>query len=232
MPAIKACVFDAYGTLFDVAAAARDYAGALPTTDPLAKSWTALAETWRLKQLEYTWLRAVDGRHRAFWAVTEDALDYALEAHDIDAAAHRDGLLKLYRTLGAYPEAGETLRALRAQGFACAILSNGDPAMLADAVNGAGFADALDDVLSVESVGVFKPSAKVYALATERFSCARDEILFFSSNGWDVCSAAAYGFRTVWVNRRGAPLDRLGAAPDQIVADLSGATEIAAGIGA
>ena len=232
MTSIKACVFDAYGTLFDVAAAARDYAAGLPSEDPLKARWTDLSETWRAKQLEYSWLRAADGRHRDFWSLTEDALDYAMEAHAIDPGAHRGGLLALYRALGAYAEAGEALGALKSEGFACAILSNGEPGMLAAAVENAGFGPLLDAVLSAEEAGVFKPSGRVYDLATARFRCAPREILFFSSNGWDVCSAAAYGFRAVWVNRRGAPLDRLGATPDRIVSDLSGASALARELGA
>ena len=224
---MKVCVFDAYGTLFDVAAAARDYASTLPDSDPLTREWTALAETWRVKQLEYTWLRAASDQHSDFWSVTKDALDFALEAHRVPAEAHQDGLLQLYRRLGPYPEAGAALRRLREAGTPCAILSNGEPGMLAAAVENAGFSDMLAAVISVEEVGAFKPSPKVYALATERFRCDRGDVLFFSSNGWDVCSAAAYGFRTIWVNRRQAPVDRLGARPDHIVGDLSQAVEVA-----
>ncbi|MEL6978692.1 MAG: haloacid dehalogenase type II [Pseudomonadota bacterium] len=219
---IKACVFDAYGTLFDVAAAARSYAQGLPAEDPLQERWSALAESWRVKQLEYSWLRAADGRYRDFWALTGDALDYALEAHAIDAAAEapREALLALYHRLGAFPEAGAALSALKRAGAATAILSNGTPDMLSAAVAAAGFEDRLDAVLSADAVKAFKPDPKVYALATAEFGCEPEEILFFSANGWDVCSAAAYGFRGVWVNRRGAPTDRLGVALECVIKDL------------
>lgn len=226
----KACVFDAYGTLFDVAAAARDYAEALPPGDALRTVWPALAETWRLKQLEYCWLRSIDGRYRTFWTLTGDALDHALEAHGVDAARHRAGLLALYRTLRPYPEVRAALEAIRSHGAPLAILSNGDAEMLSDAVAAAGFSDLFSAVLSVEEVRVFKPHPSVYALAASRFDCAPSEILFFSANGWDVCSAAAYGFTTIWVNRRGAPLDRLGAAPTAMIDTLAQAPARAAAL--
>ena len=224
---MKVCVFDAYGTVFDVGSAARDYAATLPESDPLSSAWAMLAETWRVKQLEYTWLRAAAGRHRDFWAVTGDALDFALETHGVSAEAHRGALMTLYRTLGAYPEAGAALGRLKDAGRACAILSNGEPGMLTAAVEKAGFTTLFDAVLSAEDAGVYKPSPQVYALATAHFGRAPGEVLFFSANGWDVCSAAAYGFRTIWVNRRGAAVDRLDARPDHIVSDLTEAAAIA-----
>jgi 2-haloacid dehalogenase len=228
-PKIVACVFDAYGTLFDVAAAARDLAARRPDDAAFAAAWPALAETWRSKQLEYTWLRAITGSHRDFETVTADALDFALDAHELDPAALAAPLMALYRELGAYPEVRSALEALKADGRALAILSNGSPAMLDAAVAAAGLGELLpaENLLSVESVGVFKPHDSVYALATTRFDCAREAILFVSSNGWDVCSAAAYGFRTAWVNRRSAPVDRLDATPDRIVPTLSDLAAVA-----
>ena len=160
---IKTCIFDAYGTLFDVAAAAR-IAAAEPGREPVAAVWPALAENWRRKQLEYSWLRAVMGAHCDFWQVTQDGLDWAMAASGLADPELRERLLALYWELAAYPEVPEMLAALRARGMQTAILSNGSPAMLDGAVTSAGIGDLLDDVLSVESVGVFKPHARVYAL--------------------------------------------------------------------
>ncbi len=221
---IRACVFDAYGTLFDVAAAARACA-AEPGREALAARWSDLAATWRDKQLQYTWLRALADAHVDFWTVTQDALDYALEAHELTDAGLRDRLLQLYFELEAFPEVPDMLRRLKDAGKSLAILSNGEPKMLAAAAKSAGIADLLDDILSVESVGVFKPHPSVYALVEPRFGVGRDEVAFVSSNGWDACSAAAFGFRTFWVNRRREPVDRLAARPHEILSDLAALPE-------
>ena len=217
--AITTCVFDAYGTLFDVTAAARQAAGE-PGRQALAERWRKLATDWRLKQLQYTWLRAVAGAHADFWQVTQDGLDWALEANALDDPDLRERLLALYWELSAYPEVPTMLAALKSARFNTAILSNGSPEMLAGAVQSAGVGADLDDVLSVESVGVFKPDARVYAMVTERFACARDEVLFVSSNGWDAAAAAGFGFRAVWVNRAGEPMDRLPWKPERVLDDL------------
>ena len=216
----NAFVFDAYGTLFDVAAAAR-VAAAEPGRDTLAAIWPQLAENWRRKQLEYSWLRAVAGQHCDFWQVTQDGLDWALEASAVTGEATRKRLLDLYWELQAYPEAPQVLRDLRAAGMKTAILSNGSPDMLDAAVQSAQFSPLLDATLSVQDVGVFKPSARVYDMVGQRFGCAKDEVLFVSSNGWDAAGAAGYGFQTAWVNRAGAPVDRLYATPQHVVADLT-----------
>ena len=213
-------VFDAYGTLLDVDAAARA-AAAEPDAGRLAELWPALARDWRLKQLEYTWLRAVAGHHADFWQVTGDSLDWTLEAHGLTDEVLRARLMGLYRTLETYPEVPAALARVRERGLATAILSNGTPGMLADAVAAAGIADRLDRILSVEAAGIYKPAARVYALVEAAFGCAREEVLFVSSNGWDAAGAAGYGFRTLWVNRRGAPVDRLHARPDHVGADLT-----------
>jgi 2-haloacid dehalogenase len=165
----------------------------------------------------------VSGDHADFWTVTQDALDWALERHGLDGdAALRDRLLALYRELEAYPEVPAMLRALKDRGLTTAILSNGAPGMLADAVASAGIGDVLDDCLSVESVGIFKPARAVYDLVGHRFGTAPDQVLFVSSNGWDAAAAAAYGFTALWVNRKGEPLDRLPGRPAHILPDLSG----------
>ena len=224
---ITTCIFDAYGTLFDVAAAARS-AASEPGREIFARHWPAIAEKWRLKQLQYTWLRAVMGEHVGFWQVTQDGLDWALEAEGLgDDADLRERLLQLYWELEAYPEVPTMLAALKEAGKDTAILSNGAPDMLDGAVKSAGIGALLDDVLSVESVGIFKPARVVYDLVGQRFGCAPEEVLFVSSNGWDACAAAGYGFNTVWVNRAGDPVDRLPAAPDRQLTDLSGIPDLA-----
>lgn len=218
------CVFDAYGTLFDVSAAARTAAEA---DARLAGVWPVLAEDWRRKQLEYSWLRTVAGVHAEFWTVTRDALDWALEAHGLADLGLRVRLLALYRRLDAYPEVPRVLGALHGNGVPAAILSNGSPEMLADAVASAGIGALLDRVISVEEAGVFKPHRAAYALATAAYGCAAEDVLFVSSNGWDAAGAALFGFRTVWVNRAGLPADRLFAQPQHVVSDLTGLVEIA-----
>lgn len=223
---IQVCVFDAYGTLFDVTAAARAAADE-PGGAGLAAVWPRLAEDWRRKQLEYTWLRAVMGAHTDFRRVTEDALDWAMEAAGVSDAALRARLMALYDALAAYPEVADMLAALKADGFATAILSNGAPGMLASAVASAGIGDRLDAVLSVETVGVFKPARAVYDLVGAQFATAPDAVLFVSSNGWDAAAAAAYGFHTAWVNRAGLPMDRLTARPDHVLRDLRAIPDLA-----
>jgi 2-haloacid dehalogenase len=208
------CVFDAYGTLFDVDAAARQ--SAVPRD-----LWPRLAAEWRRKQLEYTWLRTVAGAHVDFWQVTQDALDWALELLALDDPALRAELLALYRRLAPYPEVPAVLAQLRAQGVRLAILSNGARGMLADAVSSAGFEGVFDAVLSVDSVGAYKPAPAVYDLVGAEFGCAPRDVLFISANGWDICSGAAYGFRTLWLNRAGAPRDRLHGAPQAEARDMS-----------
>ena len=217
----RAVVFDAYGTLFDVAGAARA-AAAEPGGEGLTGLWPQLAEDWRARQLSYTWLRSLMGRHADFAQVTADALDWTLERHGIADPALRARLLALYDRLPAYPEVHGVLTALSARGTPTAILSNGTPAMLASATGAAGIAGLIGRVISVETVGVYKPAPAVYALATGHFACRADEILFVSSNGWDIAGAAAFGFRTAWVNRAGLPVDRLPAAPSYILGDLTG----------
>ena len=216
---ITTCVFDAYGTLFDVNAAAAKAADD-PAYPALAAVWPALARDWRRKQLEYTWLRAVADRHCNFWQVTQDGLDWALAAQGLDDPALRARLLALYRQLPTYPEVPAMLAALKARVLTTAILSNGSPDMLDAAIASAGIAPQLDAILSVEAVGVFKPHARVYDLVGAQFGCAKDQVLFVSSNGWDAAGAAGYGFRTIWVNRAGDPPDRLYAQPHHTLRDL------------
>mgnify|MGYP000418584188 CR=1 FL=1 len=223
---ITTCIFDAYGTLFDVAAAAR-LAAEEPGQDDWAAKWPALAADWRAKQLQYTWLRAITGEHCDFWQVTRDGLDWALERQELDGNPElRERLLALYWELQAYPEVPEMLAALKSAGLNTAILSNGSPDMLNGAVDSAGIGEFLHAVLSVEQVGIFKPARAVYDLVGAEFGCAPDEVLFVSSNGWDAAGAAAYGFETAWVNRMGLPMDRLMAQPKHVLTDLTTIPEL------
>jgi 2-haloacid dehalogenase len=214
---ISACVFDAYGTLFDVHSAAARYRG------DLGDKADAVSQTWRDKQLQYTWLRSLMGRqhHIDFWQVTGDALDFSLETHGIDDATLRDKLLACYLELDAYDEVKEVLTTLKEGGIKTAILSNGSPKMLAAGVENAGIADLLDAVISVEDVGIFKPDPSVYGLAVERLGVAPDRISFQSSNAWDANAAGAFGFRVAWCNRFGQRPERLPGPADVVIATLS-----------
>lgn len=228
---ISVCVFDAYGTLFDVAAPARRFASE-PGREALGEVWPRLAELWRLKQLQYTWLRAAAGVHADFERITRDGLDWAAAKLAQEgtplADADRDALMDVYFEIDAYPEVPEMLAGLKADGRATAILSNGTPRMLRAASASAGIADRLDALLSVESVGVFKPDPAVYALVGRRFGVPAGEVLFVSSNPWDAAAATGFGFRTLWVNRSGDPADRLPWTPEREADDLSGVPALAA----
>ncbi len=213
--AVRACVFDAYGTLFDFASAAAACA------DVLGDKAAAVTALWRDKQLQYTWLRGLQGRHADFWQVTGDALDFTLETLAIADANVRDRLMSLYRTLACFPEVPQVLRRLKEEGFVIAILSNGSPSMLADAVAGARLGDLLDHVLSVEEVGVFKPHPSVYRLAVDRLGLPASAIAFQSSNAWDAHAASAFGMRVVWCNRYGQRRERLPGAPDREIRSLA-----------
>lgn len=212
----SAVLFDAYGTLFDVHSAVRRHGA------DLGAAAEAVSLLWRTKQIEYTWLRSLMGAHADFWQLTQDALDYALEAHRLAVApALREQLLSAYRTLEPFADARPLLELLRERGVPAAILSNGTPGMLEAAVRAAGFEALLDAVLSVESVGVFKPAARVYELgASFAPGLARDQIAFVSSNGWDAAGAAHFGFRVHWINRAGLPAERLPVAPAVTIGSL------------
>jgi 2-haloacid dehalogenase len=212
---IQACVFDAYGTVFDVASAAAR------CSDVLGERAGPLAAMWRDKQLQYSWLRGLQGRHADFWQVTGDALDYTLETAGLSEPGLRARLMDLYLTLSAFPEVSATLRRLKDAGLATAILSNGSPRMLAAAVEAAGIGTLLDHVLSVEDVGVFKPHPSVYQLALDRLGVPAAAIAFQSSNGWDAYAASAFGMRVVWCNRYGQRSERLPGAPDRVVQSLA-----------
>jgi 2-haloacid dehalogenase len=212
---IRACVFDAYGTIFDFASAAAR------CSDVLGETTRRLTALWRDKQLQYTWLRAVQGRHADFWQVTGDALDFALETLGRADPGLRDQLMQLYLRLDPFPEVPAVLRQLRSAGFATAILSNGTPAMLTGAIEHAGLGGLFDQVLSVEMVGVYKPHPTVYQLACDRLGLAANAIVFLSSNAWDAHAAAAFGMRVVWCNRHGQKRERLPGSPDGEICSLA-----------
>lgn len=212
---IKACVFDAYGTLFDFSSAASGCA------DELGGTAGALTALWRDKQVQYTWLRAAQGRHADFHQVTGEALDFALETLGIARADLRARLMDLYLTLSPFPEVPGVLRQLKAAGLRLAILSNGTPAMLEAAVGGAGLDGIFDAVVSVEEVGVFKPHPKVYRHALDRLGLDAPQVSFQSSNAWDAHAASAFGMQVVWCNRSGQRPERLPGKPDREVTSLT-----------
>ena len=212
---IHACVFDAYGTLFDVNSAARR------AQDELGSRWQPLADLWRTKQLQYTWLRGLGGHHADFWTVTSDALSFALESLELEDADLHRRLMTLYLSLNVYPDVIDALKRLKAGGKKLAILSNGTPQMLASAATNSGIADLLDAVLSVEEVGVFKPHPSVYGLASERLKLAPEQICFLSSNGWDAYAAKAFGFHAVWCNRSNQSSERIPETPDGQITTLA-----------
>jgi len=212
---IRACVFDAYGTIFDFASAA-----ARCTNIPEDKR-AALTNLWRDKQLQYTWLRSLQGRYADFWQVTGEALDFTLDSLGLATPALRDRLMDLYLTLPAFPEVPDTLRRLRQAGFVTAILSNGSPSMLDAAVRGAGLQDLFDDVLSADAVKVFKTHPRVYEYGLRQLGVRPDQVSFQSSNAWDAFGASAYGMRVLWCNRYGQRRERLPGAPDHEVRSLA-----------
>lgn len=220
MNKIKACVFDAYGTLFDVNAACREL------SKEVGDNWEKLASLWRLRQVEYTWLRNSMDEYIDFWKITSDALDYAMETLGIENNELREELLNLYLKLEAYPEVNDLLKKLKQKGFKTGILSNGSMKMLNSAVNNANIREYLDEILSVEDCKIYKPSSKVYDLVKIKMQISKENVLFFSSNAWDMHAASNYGFKTIWVNRFNAKLERLPGKPIDIVNSLDKIDEI------
>jgi 2-haloacid dehalogenase len=217
---VRACVFDAYGTLFDLTAAAKACA------DVLGEKATPLAALWRDKQLHYAWLLTVQGRYRDFSTVTGEALDFALDSLAIVDPALRERLMRLYLTLGAFPEVKGALQRLKDAGMRLAVLSNGTPAMLGAAISSAKLDGLFEATLSVDEVRVYKPHPKVYQLALDRLNLPASAIAFISSNGWDAYSASAFGMRVVWCNRSGQRPERLPGAPDQEIRSLAELPEV------
>ena len=211
---IGACVFDAYGTLFDVAAAANR------CRDALGDKADELSAIWRVRQLEYTWLRSLMQEYVEFWQVTGDGLDYALAALGIEDEALRERLMDVYMVLDPYPEVKDVLTTIKAGGLKTAILSNGSPKMLNAAVGNAAIEKVLDDTFSVEAVGVYKPHPSVYQMAVDGLDVEAGRICFMSSNAWDAAAAANFGFRVVWVNRFGQPQERIPGDPEHVIKTL------------
>ncbi|MCF8482709.1 MAG: haloacid dehalogenase type II [Rhodospirillum sp.] len=220
-PTSVACVFDAYGTLLDVNAAARAVSG------ELGDLWEDFSILWRQKQLEYSWLRTLMDRHADFWSVTGAALDHADKALGMDITPDlRARLMALYMTLEAYGEVAGVLDALKAKGLPLVILSNGTPRMLDSATRHAGIRDLFDAILSVEEVAAYKPHPSVYQLAQDRLLIPRERILFLSSNGWDIAGAASFGFTTAWINRFNRPRENLSHGPAHELRDLTSVPEL------
>ena len=217
---LNTCVFDAYGTLFDVNAAARIAANE-PDRQIFKEVWPSVSNIWRMKQLQYTWLRSMTDSYTDFWSITQNSLDFALEAHKLkNDLALKERLLALYWELQPYAEVSQMLKKLKKNGIKTAILSNGSPAMLNGAVKSSNLYEFIDEIISVEAVKIFKPSPLVYKQVEKIIGCSKSNVLFVSSNGWDIAGAAGFGFKTAWVNRLQDPIDRLAHKPKYIVEDL------------
>jgi 2-haloacid dehalogenase len=213
---VRACVFDAYGTLFDIHGPVRKLAGEIgPKADEISR-------LWRQKQLEYAWLRSLMGVHADFWHVTGDALDFALDAHDVSDPGLKDELMALYLKLEPYPDARDAVQAMKVKSLRAAILSNGSPSMLDAAVRSAGFEKLFDLVLSVEDVGIYKPSRRVYRHAMQKLQLHdAPSVCFVSANSWDAQAAAQFGFQAVRVDRFGLREDRIPGKPSAEIKSLA-----------
>ena len=214
MKNIKAIIFDAYGTLFDVNSAAEK------CKDKIGDKWESFANFWRTTQLEYTWLRSLMDRHKNFWQVTEDSLDKSMKVFDIDPSM-RNELLNLYKILSPYREVPGTLKALKEKKFKLAILSNGTPSLLDRLVKSNHLDNLFDDIFSIEQVGVYKPSSRVYDLPIKKYNISKSEVAFLSANTWDVSGGGNYGYQSIWVNRNNNIFDNLDFKPKYQITDLS-----------
>ena len=214
MKKIKAIIFDAYGTLFDVNSAAEK------CKEKLGDKWEGFANYWRTTQLEYTWLRSLMRRHKDFWQITEDSLDKSINFYNIDNSM-RSELLNLYKVLSPFTEVRDTLNKLKQSNYKLAILSNGTPDLLNELVVSNQLKDIFDDIFSVEEAGIFKPDSKVYDLPINKYNIEKNEVLFLSANTWDVSGAGNYGYNTVWVNRNNNIFDKLDFEPNQQISNLS-----------
>ena len=214
MKKIKAIIFDAYGTLFDVNSAAEK------CKEKLGDKWEGFANYWRTTQLEYTWLRSLMRRHKDFSQITEDSLDKSMNVYNIDNSM-RSELLNLYKVLSPFTEVRDTLKKLKLSNYKLAILSNGTPDLLNELVVSNQLKDIFDDIFSVEEAGIFKPDSKVYDLPINKYNIEKNEVLFLSANTWDVSGAGNYGYNTVWVNRNNNIFDKLDFEPNQQISNLS-----------
>ena len=214
MENIKAIVFDAYGTLFDVNSAAEK------CKDKIGNKWEGFANFWRTTQLEYTWLRSLMKRHKDFWSVTEDSLDKSMKVFNIDIVMKNE-LLNLYKTLSPYPEVKEVLNILKNKNYKLSILSNGTPALLSELVKSNDLENVFDDIFSVEEVGIYKPDSKVYDMPIKKYQIKSEEVAFLSANTWDVSGGGNYGYNSIWVNRNKAIFDNLDYKPKNEINNLT-----------
>ena len=214
MENVKAIIFDAYGTLFDVNSAAEK------CKDKIGDKWEGFANFWRTTQLEYTWLRSLMDRHKDFWQITEDSLDKSIKVFNIDPSMKNE-LLNLYKILSPYKEVPETLKTLKEKNFKLAILSNGTPSLLDELVKSNHLDNLFDDIFSIEQVGVYKPSFRVYDMPIKKYNIDKSEVAFLSANTWDVSGAGNYGYQSIWVNRNNNIFDNLDFKPKYQIKDLS-----------
>ena len=214
MKNIKAIIFDAYGTLFDVNSAAEK------CKDKIGDKWEGFANFWRTTQLEYTWLRSLMDRHKDFWQITEDSLDKSIKVFDIDPSM-RNELLNLYKILSPYKEVPETLKTLKEKKFKLAILSNGTPSLLDQLVKSNHLDNLFDDIFSIEQVGIYKPSSRVYDMPIKKYNISKSEVAFLSANTWDVSGGGNYGYQSIWVNRNNNIFDNLDFRPKYQITDLN-----------
>ena len=214
MKNIKAIIFDAYGTLFDVNSAAEK------CKDKIGAKWEDFANFWRTTQLEYTWLRSLMGRHKDFWQITEDSLDKSMKTFDIDSSMKSE-LLNLYKVLSPFKEVPETLKKLKEKNFKLAILSNGTPSLLKELVESNNLDNLFDDLFSIEEVGIYKPDSKVYDLPINKYKIKSNEVAFLSANTWDVSGGGNYGYNSIWVNRNNIIFDNLDYKPNNQIKNVS-----------
>ncbi|WP_440693179.1 haloacid dehalogenase type II [Candidatus Pelagibacter sp. HIMB1695] len=219
MKNIKAIIFDAYGTLFDVNSAAEK------CKDKIGDKWEAFANYWRTTQLEYTWLRSLMKRHKDFWQITEDSLDKSMSVFKIDNSM-RDELLNLYKILSPFEEVPEVLKSLKEKNFKLAILSNGTPSLLNELVHSNKLDNLFDDIFSIEEVGIFKPDSKVYDMPIKKYKIEKNEVAFLSANTWDVSGGGNYGYNSIWVNRNNNIFDKLDYSPQNEIKNLNDLLDI------
>ncbi len=219
MKNIKAIIFDAYGTLFDVNSAAEK------CKDKIGDKWEGFANYWRTTQLEYTWLRSLMKRHKDFWHITKDSLDKSMKAFNIDPSMKNE-LLNLYKVLSTYKEVPETLKILKEKNLKLAILSNGTPSLLNELVKSNDLDDLFDDLFSIEEVGIYKPDSKVYDLPIKKYKIEKNEVAFLSANTWDVSGGGNYGFNSIWLNRNNSIFDNLDYKPQNEIKNLSELTKL------
>ena len=219
MKNIKAIIFDAYGTLFDVNSAAEK------CKDKIGDKWEGFSNYWRSTQLEYTWLRSLMNRHKDFWQITEDSLDKSMKAFNIDPSM-RNELLNLYKILSPFKEVPEVLKALKEKNYKLAILSNGTPTLLNELVKSNNLEKIFDDLFSIEQVGIYKPNSKVYDMPIKKYQIQKNDVVFLSANTWDISGAGNYGYNSIWVNRNKNIFDKLDYLPKNIIKDLNQLLEI------